>query len=223
MSELISLTSILTASGSGIGIPFINKLLGPGADEIGLMLGERIKMYRLRKQIELFYEAKKMLTEAGIEPKQVNLKTLLPLMEGASLEDDISISSKWAALLANAATENGDTIVEPSFADVLKQLTSTQCLLLDLIYKQIKGERLKSQEWALEPVRLQRIQERIGLDYAPFQQCVENLLRLRLCSETRVRRFDSFSDSSKGFYNVNPTLFGFAFYTACTAPKKITT
>jgi hypothetical protein len=35
-AELISLATLLTGAGGGILVPFINKLLGPGAEELGV-------------------------------------------------------------------------------------------------------------------------------------------------------------------------------------------
>ncbi len=59
------------------------------------------------------------LSEADVSPTSVPLRTLLPLLEGAALEEDDDLSTKWAALLANAATPNSPLAIYPSFPHAL--------------------------------------------------------------------------------------------------------
>lgn len=49
-------------------------------------------------------ELKSMCDEAGIEPTKVPLKTLVPLLEGASLEEDDDFQKRWAALPGSLAS-----------------------------------------------------------------------------------------------------------------------
>jgi hypothetical protein len=44
-----------------------------------------------------------MLEDAGIDPQQVDLAVVFPLLEGASLQSDDDLIDRYAALLANAA------------------------------------------------------------------------------------------------------------------------
>ncbi|MDF7810915.1 Abi-alpha family protein [Hymenobacter sp. YC55] len=219
MAEVVSLSTILTGAGSGIAVPFINKMLGPAADEIGLMLGERVRLFRLQNQFKLFRAAQQMLTVAGIEPKQVNLKLLLPLMEGASVEEDEVLATKWAALLANAATHQGDMLVEPSFADVLRQLTPVQAQILDELYKQVNGAHLQDEAWGRQTLNERQVREALKLEFAQFERCMDNLLRLRLCAKNTPAKTTTLF-SSNGYTTIEPTLFGYAFVTACKPPIK---
>jgi len=59
------------------------------------------------------------LSEADVSPTSVPLRTLLPLLEGAALEEDDDLSTKWAALLANATTPNSPLAIYPSFPHAL--------------------------------------------------------------------------------------------------------
>lgn len=215
----VSIITVLSAAGSGIAVPFLNKLLGPAADEVGLMLGERVRLFRLQNQFKLFHAAQQMLTVTGINHKQVNLKVLLPLMEGASLEEDEALANKWAALLANAATVKGDELVEPSFADVLRQLTPLQAHILDELYKQVNGEHLQNEAWGRQTLKARHVREALSLDYAPFERCMDNLIRLRLCVRNMPPQSPKLFFVS-GYTTLEPTLFGYAFVTACTPPAK---
>ena len=78
---------------------FLIKLAGPATEEIGFMLQDNVRYYRLKNQLKILSQAKQLLAEAGLEPKAIPLRTLLPLLEGAALEDNDFLSSKWAALI----------------------------------------------------------------------------------------------------------------------------
>jgi hypothetical protein len=82
---------------------FLEKIAGPASEEIGLLLQDKVKLYRFKNWYKILGKAKKYLEERKIEPKAIPLRTLLPLLEGASLEDDDYLADKWAALISNAA------------------------------------------------------------------------------------------------------------------------
>src|SRR5690606_2835341 len=85
---------------------FLSKLAGPAVSEVGLLLQDKVRLYRLGNQLKMLDKSREMLRQAGIEPESVPFRTLLPLLEGAALEDDESMSARWAALLANAAARS---------------------------------------------------------------------------------------------------------------------
>ena len=60
----------------------------------GLMFGERVRYFRLKNSLRLFEKTKALLDAKGIEPTAVPLRILLPLLEGASLEDNQSLADK---------------------------------------------------------------------------------------------------------------------------------
>jgi hypothetical protein len=70
----------------------------------------------------------------GREPKPVEPKVLLPLVQAASLESDPVLAEKWAALLANAADPAKRIAMHPSYADVLRQLSPLDAQVLQFIY-----------------------------------------------------------------------------------------
>jgi hypothetical protein len=233
----ITLTNIVTAAGGGVVVPFINKVLGPVADEIGLILGERVRMFRLQNQIRLFGEAQKMLADAGVEAKQVNLKTLLPLMEGASIEDDPALSVKWAALLANAANPDAKFDILPAFADILRQLTTEEAQILDSIFNTLTFPEI----WDNEPdreyfikknalqvmIEMSRIRHKIGYGQDSshkFHSFQDNLLRHRLILPAKEMSMKTESGFSSDFRPEIKRVFlsslGFDFMMACTAPNS---
>lgn len=109
----------------------LNSIAGPAAEEIGLTFRDSVRVYRLKRQIRLLRRAKKMIDEAGITPKRIPLRVLLPLIESASIEEDDSLQDRWAALLANNAA--GD-YVQTLFPDLLRQLSPADATLLRMCF-----------------------------------------------------------------------------------------
>lgn len=109
----------------------LDKLAGPAVEEIGLTLQDHVRMFRLKRQLRLFERVKHMLHEAGLDAGRVPLKLLQPIIENASQEEDDDLQDRWAALLANAAVS--EKSVHPSFIEVLKQLSSSDVLTLDVL------------------------------------------------------------------------------------------
>ena len=105
---------------------FLSKLIGPAAEEIGLLLQDQVKLYRLKNQLRILVKAEAMLSKAGRTPNAVPFRTLLPILEAAASEDDESLSTKWAALLANSAAKADDYASHPSFPRILSETTHRQ-------------------------------------------------------------------------------------------------
>jgi hypothetical protein len=116
----------------------IEKLAGPAAEEIGLTMKDHVRVFRMKRQLRLFQRVEEMLSAAGLEAGRVPLKTLGPIIEGASLEDDDDLQDRWAALLANAAVAKES--IHPSFTEILKQLSSLEVLALDVLEQTTANE-----------------------------------------------------------------------------------
>src|SRR4051812_2714567 len=83
---------------------FMGTIAGSARLQVGELVGDEVKFWRFRRSLKHAEKAKKLLDDAGIEPHAVPFRTLVPLIESASLDDDESMTDRWAALLANAAT-----------------------------------------------------------------------------------------------------------------------
>jgi len=117
----------------------LDKIAGPGLEELGLTLKDHVRVFRLGRQVRLLKRTKEILEEAGIEPKRVPLKLLGPIIESGSLEEDDILQDKWAALLANAAADVEK--VHPGFPEVLKQLSANEVLYLRTLHFVIKDHK----------------------------------------------------------------------------------
>ena len=186
---------------------FINKLLGPSSEEVGLWLGEKVRFFRLKSSIKVFKRAKQKLKEAGFtEPKPINLKTLIPLLEYCSLEnEDKNLIEKWAGLLASACSSG---LKLNAYPYILNQLSSVEAIFLDSLYANYDNtiRELKS----MSDNNLNEISIHI-----------DNLIRLGLCRSLLATHVGSGPGGYEVFYeHVELTPLGRDFIKACKGPNK---
>lgn len=128
----------------GVAEKFVEKLVGPSFDEVGLLFADNVKIWRLKNQIKNLEKAKKIVEENNLNIKQINLKVLVPYLEGVSLEVDENLQDMWANLLVNYidAEKNLKTNVYP---EILKNLSTDDVDLL-LHMKENNGSDAESYE-----------------------------------------------------------------------------
>ena len=100
---------------------FLQKLIGPSVDELGLLFSDNVKLWRLKNQIRNLEKVKKIVDEEKIDIKQVNLKVLIPYLEGVSLEDDETLQDLWAKLFTNYIDTSKNLTINV-YPNILKQL-----------------------------------------------------------------------------------------------------
>ena len=197
---------------------FIDKLAGPATEELGLLFGERVRMYRLKNSLRLFKKTKTMLDDAGIEPTAVPLRTLLPLLEGASLEDNESLSDKWAGLLSAAANSSRGDSVLPSYPHILKCLSPSDVQMLDFMYANEQKGGIVTGADGQEIDRGWTLQSEIlietGMPEHSFLLSFENLAGFGLV-QVGGRNFGGTKMTFENKSEVGLTVMGTAFIAAC--------
>ena len=118
---------------------FLDKIVGPALSDIGGILSDEIRFFRLKNQIRIVQKAEAYFVKKGIEPVKVPLKILAPLLEYGSLEEDEIIQDKWASLLIHAADPGTSNRFSTIFTELLKQLTSLEVIILEKIYNDYLG------------------------------------------------------------------------------------
>lgn len=113
---------------------FLDKIVGPALSDIGGILSDEIRFFRLKNQIRIVQKAEIFFKRKGIEPNAVPLKILAPLLEKGSLEEDETIQDKWAALLIFAASPATSNVFSSVFIEMLNQLTPLEINILEEIY-----------------------------------------------------------------------------------------
>ena len=113
-----------------------HKLAGPLAEELGLLLADKAKLYRLKNWINVVKKTEKILQEANLPPTAVPPRMFLPILEASSVENDEILQDLWAGLLASAS-ERSDSL-SPSFIETLKQLTPSEAKMLNILFPLIQ-------------------------------------------------------------------------------------
>jgi hypothetical protein len=173
----------------------------------------------------------------------------LPVLEAASIEDNETLQSRWAALLANASDPQKDSFVLASFVEVLRQLTPEQAVFLDSILERVTmngrlkphitqaGIKLGNFNDLLQLSGRDKSQQEIFTD-EDFRErvvlTVDDLVRLGIVNrvlfdEETLRRIGSQATKIRSQNDLQQlfradtgfylTPFGFAFLQVCTAPQ----
>src|SRR5690348_12015925 len=109
---------------------FFKRIGGKLGDDVGEVV-RAYTTFRLKNLTRQLERASEMLGAAGYEPCAVPPRMLTRWIEHASVEDDETLSERWAALLANAAIATDDESVPPIFATILSELTPFAARILD--------------------------------------------------------------------------------------------
>lgn len=191
---------------------FLGTILGSGKVHLDGLIGDRIGWWRLRQAVKLAKKAQTLLEQAGIDPNEVPFRTLVPLIESASLEDDTVLADRWAALLANAASHPG--AVPASFPKLMAELEPEDAVILDDAYDQWcrLAPTVRYGKGISKPTLVDDLP---GLSLEQISFHVDNLLRLRLLRGLTPLNL---GDDSEGYVI---TEFGRRFVRACRPPGTL--
>lgn len=126
----IDITSTALEKGLDIAKDFLNKLIIPTVEETGLLLRDKVTMWRFNNQVKMLNKARVICEKNGISPKKVSLKILCPLLDYAGLEEDEVLQDKWAQLLANMV-DSGQNIENHVFPYILSQISTNEFVSLE--------------------------------------------------------------------------------------------
>lgn len=127
MSDPVGLRTAIEATGVPMAVRLFEKLVGPSVSELGEWGGDVVHQYRTRNLAARIARTAEILEEKGLRPQSVHPRTLLPLFEAASLEEDETLGEMWAQLLATATQDGGDT---PMWVAIMRQLSPADATLL---------------------------------------------------------------------------------------------
>jgi|HubBroStandDraft_6_1064221.scaffolds.fasta_scaffold814787_2 hypothetical protein len=117
---------------------FIAAASGHKGESIGTILGDIVQRRRNNAET-VIGRSHLILLNIGVKAGEVPLNVLQPMIEGASLQEDPTLQEIWANLLANAADPRKKNPVEPSFAGILRELSSREVIFLDALSKETNG------------------------------------------------------------------------------------
>jgi hypothetical protein len=201
---------------------FIAKYIaGPLEQGIGIF-EDQLKYMRWERQIRLMQRAQLFLNQTGLQDpnRPVSMKLAIPIIQGASLEEDDFLQDRWAALLVNAANASFHGEVRRSYVSILEQLTSLDVRILDVIYslpfEQSQSEAISTSglpNYAEIPIKNKQEQN-------PGTQLPENIvISLGNLARLGCLRPGMTWTGREVFDMVTPTAVGKAFVEACRIHK----
>ena len=199
---------------------FLGKLVNPALEEGGGILSDTVKFWRFKNQVNIVLNARDFLVLKGIEPKQVLPKTLISILEAGSLEEEVSMQNRWAAMLAHAADDTSESEVLPGYPEILKQLSQKEVALLDAFYQEIKGKNKEEREKVL--FDKQKATTFLGISEEKYEVLLENLFRFGLCSPPASRggvQIGKYPVMLRTYDSVELTPLGIDFVKSCRYPN----
>lgn len=199
---------------------FIAKYIsGPLEQGMGIF-EDRLKYMRWERQIRFMQRSQEFLRLAGLSApsRAIPLKLAIPLMQGASLEEDDYLQDRWAALLVNAANGNFRGEVRRSHTVILEQLTHLDVKILDALYA-LPFEQ--SQHNGIMTAQLPE-QARVAAEKEPDSPPPAEEIVLSLSNLARlgcVRPLMTWG-GGENYERVNPTIAGKIFVEACSVPNS---
>lgn len=133
--------------------------------------------YRAEKLVLLHEKTKKKLQKAGVESTNPVLpKVGIPLIENAAIEEDDTLHTKWANMLANAMNPKSHVHIKRSYISILQDLEPIDALILDTLAKEYK--QLTSEAKATTLFDKSKISSNLAITPIQCEVSLRNLLRL---------------------------------------------
>ena len=186
---------------------FLQKVITPPLEEVGLLLADKVKLWRFKNQINILNKAEAHLKNKNIKTRKVSLKILVPLLEACSYEEEEELQDKWAMLLSNTVKENSD-INSTLYTHILSQLTSKDAEIFSVIYNHCASMEINGNNVKLEKHQRAFFIKRVRDQFPNSDQIIDNLLRLRIIKELNIYSVDTES--------VTLTQLGFNFMASVT-------
>jgi hypothetical protein len=111
---------------------FLSSICMPVAEEVGLLLRDRVRAYRAQNTAAILLEAETKLekhqpgAEVAAHPRLV-----AATLDSGGWSDDDSMQKMWAGLLASACTPDGHDDSNLIFTDLLSRLTASQARIVN--------------------------------------------------------------------------------------------
>ena len=119
---------------------FSATLVAPALSQVGLSIGDHVKLFRIRNLISLNERLERIIEERSLDRsdlRKLSLSVGFPLLEKASYQDEEFLQEKWANLLASAMerkeTNGANFSLEITYVEILHQFSRLDCEVLEYI------------------------------------------------------------------------------------------
>lgn len=114
----------------------LGSLFGDAAYELAKMMGESVRLWRLKNLMRISVEVRRISEERGIPVEQLRalpMPEALRVAEAASLEDEPELQAMWAGLIATATAPGECGSINRAFIGVLASLSPADAAMLNYL------------------------------------------------------------------------------------------
>lgn len=108
---------------------FLGRVCLPAAEELGLVLRDRVSSWRAKNACQILSTANDLYTANGMPPGAVNPRLIHQAIDQGSWIEDEDIQRMWAGLLCSAVTQDSSD-ENLLFLNILSQLSGLQVRVL---------------------------------------------------------------------------------------------
>ena len=132
------------SSATAVELSVVRAVAGPGAHELGTILADRVKFWRLTNLIRISEKVDRIRKEKKLRPTDIRPLTFavgLPLLEHAANVEEDELQEIWANLMVSALTDfgspedHGDDLYR-TWANTLAEMSSWDCRLLGTVIEE---------------------------------------------------------------------------------------
>lgn len=192
-----NLKSSTIEKGLEIAKDFLDKLISPTIEEVGLLISDNIKYLRFKSQVRILLKAKDYVEKKKINLKEIPIKILVPLLENASLEENEKLQDKWSNMLVNMVNSDKN-FQNQIFPYILNQISIEEFdSLKEILQKELEFElqvseleKIKFKDPHCMTKECKKMESHIsyveqgGFSIYLREHEISNLLRLELINKT---------------------------------------
>ena len=109
----------------------LSRICLPAAEEIGLLLRDKVHDYRSKNILNITKEAESILDKYSGQTMHAHPRLVAEIMDHGSWADDDAVQKKWAGLLISSCDTTGKDDSNLIFIDLLRQLSNAEVKILD--------------------------------------------------------------------------------------------
>lgn len=210
----------IAEKGIDLASDFLKRLLKPSVDQIGELLGDRIKYWRFKNNVKVVQKAQEYVRQKGLKVHEVETKTLIKLLEFSSLEEDETMQDRWARLLAETATSKSGFSAHLTFVEILDQISPQEATVLENLFRALCADGFiqtgPTYTFSSEYAPKYNVGNTVDLHVHEADILFDNLDRLKLIEYDPTKStFDRKEYIDKRRVTLTP--LGIAFLEACSA------
>ncbi len=111
---------------------FLGSVFKPGLEELGFLMKDRVRLWRLNNILRILEKAKGRLNFDGKDLNlTANARVGLAIMEESSKVDNEELQNMWAGLFSSSCTPDGRDDSNMNFVDLIRRMSSVEAKNVD--------------------------------------------------------------------------------------------